>query len=96
MLIRAKNELEVVKNIRMTNELSLYSDYVNKFGNVDVNWNLRVDFIVNKYVKANFGLSMIYDDDIDTFDTTEDGVIINKGPKLQIKQLVGLGLVYDF
>jgi len=39
---------------------------------------------------------MIYDDDIDTFDTTEDGVIINKGPKLQIKQLVGLGLVYDF
>lgn len=96
MLIRAKNELEVVKNIRMTNELSLYSDYVNKFGNVDVNWNLRVDFIVNKYVKANFGLSMIYDDDIDTFDTTEDGAIINKGPKLQIKQLVGLGLVYDF
>jgi hypothetical protein len=95
-LIRAKNELEVIKNIRMTNELSLYSDYINKFGNIDVNWNLRIDFIVNKYVKANFGLSMIYDDDIDTFDTNDEGITINKGPKLQIKQLVGLGLVYDF
>src|SRR3970040_725828 len=32
---------EVWKNITMENRLSLYSDYINKFGNIDVEWRLE-------------------------------------------------------
>ncbi|MGB0776863.1 MAG: DUF3078 domain-containing protein [Flavobacteriaceae bacterium] len=96
ILVQGRNQLQIVQNVIMKNELRLYTDYVNNFGNIDVDWNLNVDFIVNRFIKANFGTRFIYDDDIDTFETNDEGIEINEGPKLQIKQLLGLGLIYSF
>lgn len=86
---------EVWQNITMESRLSLYSDYLNNFGNIDVEWKLQFDMIVNKYVSGNVGLHTIYDDDIKTFEEI-DGKIVTKGPKLQLKQSLGIGLVYNF
>jgi hypothetical protein len=84
---------EVWKNITMENRLSLYSDYINNFGNIDVEWRLQFDLVVNKYVRANIGMHLIYDDDIKT--TEEINVVkVPKGPKVQLKQVLGVGLVY--
>lgn len=84
---------EVWKNITMENRLSLYSDYINNFGNIDVEWRLQFDLVVNKYVRANIGMHLIYDDDIKTTEEI-NGVKVPKGPKVQLKQVLGLGLVY--
>lgn len=84
---------EVWKNITMENRLSLYSDYINKFGNIDMEWRLNFDLVVNKYVRANIGTHLIYDDDIKTTEEI-DGVQVPKGAKLQLKQVLGVGLVY--
>lgn len=86
---------EVWPNITVENRLSLYSDYLNNFGNIDVDWKLQFDLIVNKYVSANVGLHTIYDDDIKTSEEI-DGKMVYKGPKLQLKQSLGIGLVYNF
>lgn len=96
IMIQANWEQKIMKNIQMKQRLILYTDYINSFGNVDVDWDLQLEFLVNKYIKANFGTRIIYDDDIDTFETNEDGVSVNKGPKLQLKQLLGLGITYSF
>ncbi len=47
---------EIYKNIFLRKRLSLYTDYLNKFGNVDVDYDTQLDLVVNAYVKANIGL----------------------------------------
>ena len=86
---------EVWKNITMENRLSLYSDYLNNFGNIDVEWKLQFDLVVNQYVSANIGTHTIYDDDVKTYEEI-DGVKVAGGPTLQLKQTLGIGMVYNF
>lgn len=95
ILITSHFKRKIFKNINIENRLSLYTDYLNDFGNIDVDWQFMVDFIVNEYVKANIGLHMIYDDDIKVKkEIGGEQVII--GPRLQIKQMLGVGLEYKF
>lgn len=79
----------------MEHKLSLYSDYINNFGNIDVDWQLQLDFIVNKYVRANINTHLIYDDDIKAKEEI-DGAQVTVGPKIQLKQMLGVGLIYSF
>lgn len=88
-------KVEIWQNITMENRLSLYSDYINNFGNIDVDWQLQFDLIVNKYVTANIGAHILYDDDVKSTEEV-NGEIVYGGPKLQLKQTLGIGLVYTF
>ncbi|MCL6266860.1 DUF3078 domain-containing protein [Flagellimonas myxillae] len=91
-------EKEIIKNVLMNHRLSLYTDYLLSFGNVDVDWELNFNLKVNKYIKTNIGTHLIYDDDI-KFDevVADDGSIIDPGiAKIQFKQLLGVGLSYAF
>jgi hypothetical protein len=94
-LITNHYKKEIFKNIFFENRLSLYSDYINKFGNIDVDWQTQFDLIVNQYVKANIGFHLIYDDDIKAKEQVNGAQII-VGPKVQLKQMIGVGLVYNF
>lgn len=92
---------EIYKNVFYENRLSLYTDYLNKFGNVDIDYDTRLDLVVNAYVKANIGVHLIYDDDIktkkDVIDpTTGNKTQVNDGPRMQLRQVLGVGLVYAF
>lgn len=95
MLLTCHFKREIFKNINLENRLALYSDYINKFGNVDIDWQLQLDMIVNQYVRANIGAHLIYDDDIKAKEVV-DGVQVIKGPRLQLKQLLGIGIEYNF
>lgn len=86
---------EVWKNIMMENRLSLYSDYINNFGNIDVEWRLQFDLVVNQYVKANIGAHLIYDDDVKTIEEV-NGQNVESGAKVQLRQALGVGMVYNF
>lgn len=86
---------EIYKNIIWENRLSLYSDYINHFGNIDVDWQMQFELVVNEYVRANIGAHFIYDDDIKAKEE-RNGEQITVGPKLQLKQMLGVGLVYNF
>ncbi|HET8886035.1 MAG TPA: DUF3078 domain-containing protein [Salinimicrobium sp.] len=88
---------EIATNVRLSHQLSLYSDYLHQFGNVDVDWQIDLNLIVNEYVKANIGAHLKYDDDVKhKEDTNKDGTLETFGPRLQLKQLLGVGLVYIF
>jgi hypothetical protein len=94
-LLTGNHKDEIFRNIFMENRLVIYSDYINKFGNIDVDWQLQLNLIVNEYVKANIGTHLIYDDDIKAKKEV-DGKQITIGPKLQLKQILGIGLEYNF
>jgi hypothetical protein len=88
----------LMKNIELDHRISLYTDYLRDFGNVDVDWELILNLTVNDFVNASIGTQLIYDDDI-RFDVVEDaeGNIIDAGvPKIQLKQLLNIGVAYTF
>ncbi|MBW4359458.1 DUF3078 domain-containing protein [Flavobacterium taihuense] len=95
ILVTSYIEKEIFTNITIKNRLSLYTDYLHNFGNIDVDWQFYADLKVNQYVKANVGCNLVYDEDIDVI-KEENGVKINEGPKVQLKQVLGIGLEYVF
>lgn len=96
-LITGEWEAEVMKNIKMANKIILYSDYMHNYGNVDVNWEINFDLTINKYVTANVGSHLMYDDDVlHKEDVNDDGELDILGPRIQLKQLLGVGVSYSF
>ncbi|MFD1016120.1 DUF3078 domain-containing protein [Winogradskyella rapida] len=98
ILLTSQYEQDLFENINVTSLLKLYTDYINSFGNVDIEWEVNFDMKVNRYVKATLGSHLRYDDDIkvevETNEiTNEEQVIV--GPKLQWKQILGVGVVVD-
>lgn len=97
-LITNKWETMVYENMKLNHRISLYTDYLNNFGNIDLDWELKLDLKVNDYVSASIGTHVIFDDDI-LFDEEKaaDGTITKAGiPRIQFKQILGVGLAYDF
>lgn len=95
MLITNEWEAEIYKNIVLDHRVTLYSDYIHNFGNIDVNWQIQFEMTINEYVKASLGTQLIYDDDIKTKKQVDD-VQVTSGPKIQLKQIMGIGFVYEF
>ncbi len=82
---------EFLLNMTVYSRLVLYSNYLRKPGNVDVNWDTQLVMKINKWFSANLSVSMIYDDD--TKLPRSDGT---PGPALQVKEVLGVGLQVVF
>lgn len=97
VLITNAYEAQIFENIYMRNQLNLYTDYLNRFGNVDIDWEVVLDFRVNDYVKATLGSHIKYDNDVKTQEETDVVDVYNeRGAKLQWKQILGVGVTVDF
>ena len=96
ILVRTKWDKELLTNMAMTNELELYTDYINNFGNIDIDWILTFKFKINDLLEANFRTHLIYDDDIKITETNEQGEVETLGARVQLKQQLGIGILYSF
>lgn len=72
---------ELMKNVSYSTQLGLFSNYIDKPQNVDVNWDNLITFKVNKYFNASIIFNMIYDDDIVS--------------DVQWKEMLALGITYS-
>jgi hypothetical protein len=90
--LRADLNKDLGKDINLSTNLELFTDYLHSFGNIDVNWNLLLSLKVNKWLAASIQTQLIYDDDVIIKNSpTEAG-----GPRTQFKELLGIGLTYKF
>lgn len=94
-LITNEYNKELFKNVTLEHKLKLYTDYLNNFGNIDVDWELKLKMRVNQFMNATIGTHLIYDDDIKN-KREVDGVQITEGPKIQFKQQLGIGVEINF
>ncbi len=78
--LNAFYKLTLVENITMDNKISLYSNYLDQPGNVDINYLAHIKMKVNDWVSAKFIFQAIYDD--------------NAAGAFQIREVSGLGLSY--
>ena len=97
ILVTNSYETEVLENIYIKSKISLYTDYLNSFGNIDLDWEVIFDFKVNDFVKATLGSHLRYDNDIKISEETDiEGEYVERGAAIQWKQLLGIGVVVDF
>ena len=88
---------EILKNVLLDTKLDLFSNYLENPQYIDVNWDLLLTFTVNEFISATLITQLIYDRDIEFgFDTTGDGVNDTFEPRVQFKELFGIGLSYNF
>ena len=89
--LKAMFKKEVVKNVVLWTYLELFSNYLEDPQNIDVKWDVIIDFKINNWLTANLQTNLVYDHDIMIKD--KNGAV---GPRTQFKQAFGLGLAYRF
>jgi len=82
----------VMTNVNINSRLELFTAYDKSFGNIVVNWEVMVGMKINKYLTATLNTVLRYDNAIKYVD--KEG--IEHGPRVQFKQLLGVGLAYQF
>ncbi|MDH5382602.1 MAG: DUF3078 domain-containing protein [Cyclobacteriaceae bacterium] len=80
----------IMENVTVKSNMLLFGDY-NNLNVWDVNYELFVDFKVNKFITTNFLLQAIYDDDIKG---NNENLNIS-GPALQIRHVLNLGITFN-
>jgi hypothetical protein len=86
---------DIMKNVGLQTKLDLFSNYLHDPQFVDVNWEVFVIMKINKFLSVNLNTLLIYDHDIDIGkDTNDDGTPDDFGPRIQFKELFGLGLSF--
>lgn len=90
--VKARAELPVMENVNLITTADFFTPYSKDFGNIDVNWDVLINMKINKVLSATINTTLKYDNDVKTFD--DNGV--KKGAKVQFKEVLGIGLAYNF
>ncbi len=101
--ILIKNKISILSDLEISNSIRLFSGYLNKPQNIDVDWEINFKQKINWYFTIILNLHMIYDDDIRFPALDEDDQpILNpdgstkKIPLMQFKQFLGLSFLFSF
>ncbi len=94
--LKANFNKEIFKNVTLKSRVELFTNYLKNFGNIDVNWDNTVLMKINSVLSASLIMQLIYDDDITIAELNDQGDIISEAPKIQLKQIFGLGISYSF
>lgn len=78
---------EVIKNVKLKSKLDLFSNYLDRPEHIDVGWEVLVNMKINEFLSANINTNLLYDHDIKL---GEEQV-----PKIQFKEVLGIGLSYS-
>lgn len=86
----------LLENINFESKLQLFSNYREEPEKIDINWETTFVLKVNNFITTNILNQLIYDEDIliPTFD--DNGEQIGEGPKVQFKNIFGVGFTYKF
>ena len=89
--LKGEVRYEFMKNMTVYSRLDLYSDYLHKPQNIDVNWEVQINMAINKWFSTTLTTNLVYDDDVKI--AQKDGT---KGPRVQFKEILGVGLQFNF
>lgn len=91
MTLKGNVKYAPVKNLTIISNLSLFTPYANGFGNFDVDWSLNISYSFLKVLTASIMTNLKYYDGV--MIANKDGVY---SQRIQLKNVVGVGLGYSF
>lgn len=86
----------LTENLDWTSNLNLFSNYLDRPQNIDVNWENILLLDAWKYLKVSLHLHLIYDHDILVANPITPEGSDFQSPGAQFKSVLGLGLAYSF
>ncbi len=89
--VRVVYSFEPMENVTFGSKVDFFSNYLDKPGNIDINFELLLNMKINKFLSATVSMNGIYDDNIKLI--KKDG---SSGPGWQIKEVLGVGFAYTF
>jgi len=96
------NRVEPTKDLTMINKVRLFSNYLYKPQNIDVDWEMILEQKINWFFTIRLNLHLIYDDDVRFPVYDESGDIIKlpdgsnrEAAKPQFKEFLGLTLSFN-
>jgi hypothetical protein len=99
----AFNKFNLFEDLTMMNRIRLFSNYLHKPQNIDVDWEMIADWKINWFFTIRLNLHLIYDDDIRFVVLDQEGEPVlrpdgneKKAPKPQFKEFMGLSLQFNF
>ncbi len=98
-MIINKNDFkaEWLKNVALTSKIDLFSNYLHNPQNIDVSWENQIALKINRFIAVTINTHLLYDDDIIIAkDTNEDGIIDSNAPRVQFKEILGVGFSFKF
>ncbi len=94
--IRMAYQRDIMENVNFQTKLDLFSNYLDNPQYIDVNWDVLVMLKINKWLSASINTQLKYDHDIEIGkDTNDDGELDDFGPRVQFKELIGVGLAFS-
>lgn len=97
--VQAMFDRQLWENTRFVSNLLIFSDYLNEPQNLYTNWKNELFVKLGKVVSVSAILHLIYDPRI-SFPVFEDqgGTMVQVGsrPQLQLRQVLGFGVTFDF
>jgi len=88
----------LAENVEVASRLNLFSNYLDRPQNIDVNWEFIVLIKALKVLTVSLQVNLLYDNDINVRyagdQPTADGIF--NAPGTQYKQILGVGLAYSF
>lgn len=91
--LKGRLEKEIMENVKLISTVDFFTAYDDSFGNVDINWDVMISMKINKFLSASLNTTLKYDDDIQRYH--DDGTW-KGGPKIQFKEMLGIGVAYNF
>lgn len=93
--MNARFNKEVMKNVTLNTQLSLFSNYLKEPQNIDINWLTSINMKVNKFLTVAILTELIYDHDIDVPKKNADGTF-RTGKGTQFREVLSIGVGYQF
>lgn len=90
--VKGRAEKTIMKNVKLISTLDMFTAYDSSFGNIDINWDMMLSMKINKFLSATVNTTLKYDDDAKSINDAG----IQKGPKVQFKEMIGVGIAYNF
>lgn len=95
--LKATFKKDLIPALNLQTSLDLFSNYLHKPGNIDVNWQTLFLLKVSKYISASLSFQVLYDYDTKITFYKDDGITVDHiGPGTQFKEAIGIGFAYKF
>lgn len=90
--LRVEVNTPLWQRLSLYSRLEFYANYLRNPQNVDVNWDIQLNYALTGWLTANLQVNLIYDDDIKFGQTAT-----NPGyAHLQVKEVLGIGFQVKF
>ena len=94
--IRLTYKKDIMQNVTFQAKADFFSNYLKNPQNIVVNTEYLLSMKVNKYIAATLGMTLMYDDAIKINDPTLSDPNHAIGPRIQFKEILGIGFSYKF